>query len=97
MLKRHEEVDPGWSEARLARISIPMPLAAALDLSAGELMQWQLLARSTCACDAWRRPTPHRKPKRRRSLATGFLSGIVCENPDWRHGQSLTPSTDAVA
>ena len=46
VLKRLEEVDPGWSEARLARISIPKPLAAALDLSAGELMQWQLLARS---------------------------------------------------
>jgi hypothetical protein len=27
-------------------INIPLPLAAALDLSAGELMQWQLLGRS---------------------------------------------------
>lgn len=27
-------------------INIPLPLAAALDLSAGESMQWQLLGRS---------------------------------------------------
>ena len=61
MLKRHEEVDPGWSEARLARISIPMPLAAALDLSAGELMQWQLLARSDARLR--RLAAPHTSPE----------------------------------
>lgn len=27
-------------------VNVPLPLAAALDLAAGELVQWQLLARS---------------------------------------------------
>lgn len=47
-------------------VNIPMPLAAALDLQAGEEVQWQLLSRSDlrlrrCADS----PLPSKKPKKR--------------------------------
>jgi len=42
-------------------INIPLPLAAALDLSAGELMQWQLLGRSDLRLR--RLATPHPSPE----------------------------------
>ena len=42
-------------------INIPLPLAAALDLSAGEVMQWQLLGRSDLRLR--RLATPHPSPE----------------------------------
>ena len=42
-------------------INIPLPLAAALDLSAGELMQWQLLGRSDLRLR--RLAVPHPSPE----------------------------------
>jgi len=44
-------------------INIPLPLAAALDLSAGELMQWQLLGRSDLRLRRLAAPHPSQEPK----------------------------------
>jgi hypothetical protein len=48
------------SEGRAARlfVNIPMPLAAALDLQAGERMRWQVLGRSDLRLVRLEAPNP---------------------------------------
>jgi hypothetical protein len=48
------------SEGRAARlfVNIPMPLAAALDLQAGERIRWQLLGRSDLRLVRLAAPSP---------------------------------------
>ena len=48
------------SESRAARlfVNIPMPLAAALDLQAGERIRWQLLGRSDLRLVRLEAPSP---------------------------------------
>jgi hypothetical protein len=48
------------SEGRAARlfVNIPMPLAAALDLQAGERIRWQLLGRSDLRLVRLEAPSP---------------------------------------
>jgi hypothetical protein len=45
-------------------VNIPLPLAAALDLAAGELVQWQLLGRSELRLVRLAPPSPARRRKR---------------------------------
>jgi hypothetical protein len=45
-------------------INIPLPLAAAIDLSAGEEFQWQLLGRSDLRLRRVADPTPTSKSKK---------------------------------
>jgi len=47
-------------------INIPLPLAAAIDLAAGEEMQWQLLDRSDLRLRRVADPAPPSKPKKQR-------------------------------
>jgi hypothetical protein len=44
-------------------VNVPLPLAAALDLSAGEQVQWQLLDRSDLRLKRISPPRPLKKPK----------------------------------
>lgn len=48
------------SKGRAARwfVNIPMPLAAALDIQAGERVRWQLLGRSELRLVRLKAPTP---------------------------------------
>jgi len=48
------------SQGRAARlfVNIPMPLAAALDLQAGELIRWQVLGRSDLRLVRLEAPSP---------------------------------------
>ena len=50
------------SQGRAARffVNIPMPLAAALDLQAGERIRWQLLSRSDLRLVRLEAPSPAR-------------------------------------
>jgi hypothetical protein len=50
------------SQGRAARlfVNIPMPLAAALDLRAGERIRWQLLSRSDLRLVRLEAPSPAR-------------------------------------
>jgi hypothetical protein len=54
------------SKGRAARlfINIPMPLAAALDIQAGEPVRWQLLGRSELRLVRLAPPTPARGLKK---------------------------------
>ena len=54
------------SKGRAARlfINIPMPLAAALDIQAGERVRWQLLGRSELRLVRLAAPTPARGLKK---------------------------------
>jgi len=45
-------------------VNIPLPLAAALDLAAGEQVQWQLLGRSDLRLRRLAAPAPARRPKK---------------------------------
>jgi len=45
-------------------INIPLPLAAAIDLSAGEQMQWQLLGRSELRLHRVAAPAAPAKPRK---------------------------------
>ena len=45
-------------------VNVPLPLAAALDLSAGEQVQWQLLDRSDLRLKRLAAPAPGRKVKK---------------------------------
>lgn len=45
-------------------VNIPLPLAAALDLGAGEQVQWQLLDRSDLRLKRLAAPAPSRKTKK---------------------------------
>ena len=45
-------------------INLPLPLAAALDLEAGEQVQWQLLDRSDLRLKRLTAPPPIRKAKK---------------------------------
>jgi hypothetical protein len=45
-------------------INIPLPLAAAIDLAAGEEMQWQLLGRSDLRLRRVAAPKPASKSKK---------------------------------
>ena len=45
-------------------INIPLPLAAAIDLAAGEEMQWQLLGRSDLRLRRLADPSASSKPKK---------------------------------
>ena len=45
-------------------VNVPLPLAAALDLSAGEEVQWQLLDRSDLRLKRLAAPTPSRGVKK---------------------------------
>jgi hypothetical protein len=47
-------------------INIPLPLAAAIDLAAGEEFQWQLLGRSDLRLRRVTDPLVPSKPKKRR-------------------------------
>ena len=47
-------------------INIPLPLAAAIDLAAGEEMQWQLLGRSDLRLHRVDAPAACSRPKKRR-------------------------------
>jgi len=48
------------SQGRASRlfVNIPLPLAAALDIQAGELVRWQLLSRSDLRLVRLEAPTP---------------------------------------
>jgi hypothetical protein len=48
------------SKGRASRlfVNIPLPLAAALDIQAGELVRWQLLSRSDLRLVRLEAPTP---------------------------------------
>ena len=54
------------SQGRAARVfvNIPMPLAAALDIQAGERVRWQLLGRSDLRLVRLAAPTPSRGIKK---------------------------------
>lgn len=54
------------SKGRATRlfVNIPLPLAAALDLQAGERVRWQLLARSDLRLIRLEAPVPSKKPKK---------------------------------
>ena len=54
------------SQGRAARlfVNIPMPLAAALDLQAGERIRWQLLGRSDLRLVRLEAPDPRKGLKR---------------------------------
>jgi len=54
------------SKGRAARlfVNIPMPLAAALDIQAGERVRWQLLGRSELHLVRLAAPTPARGLKK---------------------------------
>ena len=54
------------SEGRAARlfVNIPMPLAAALDLQAGERIRWQVLGRSVLRLVRLEAPSPAKGLKR---------------------------------
>ena len=45
-------------------VNVPLPLAAALDLTAGEHVQWQLLYRSDLRLKRLAAPAPSRKAKK---------------------------------
>jgi hypothetical protein len=45
-------------------VNIPLPLAAALDLGAGEQVQWQLLDRSDLRLKRLAAPAPARRAKK---------------------------------
>jgi hypothetical protein len=45
-------------------VNVPLPLAAALDLTAGEQVQWQLLARSDLRLKRLEAPPPSRSTKK---------------------------------
>jgi hypothetical protein len=45
-------------------VNLPLPLAAALDVQAGELVQWQLLARSDLRLLRLEAPPATLKPKK---------------------------------
>jgi len=45
-------------------VNMPLPLAAALDLEAGEQVQWQLLDRSDLRLHRLAAPPARRRPKR---------------------------------
>jgi hypothetical protein len=45
-------------------VNIPLPLAAALDLGAGEQVQWQLLDRSDLRLKRLAAPAPSRRVKK---------------------------------
>jgi hypothetical protein len=45
-------------------VNIPLPLAAALDLGAGEQVQWQLLDRSDLRLKRLAAPAPARRTKK---------------------------------
>lgn len=47
-------------------INIPLPLAAAIDLAAGEELQWQLLGRSDLRLRRVATPPPYSEAKKRR-------------------------------
>jgi hypothetical protein len=47
-------------------VSIPLPLAAALELAAGESVQWQLLSRSDLRLVRLDPPKPKKSPRRKR-------------------------------
>jgi len=53
------------SKGRATRlfVNVPLPLAAALDLQAGERVRWQLLARSDLRLIRLN-PTPAKKPRK---------------------------------
>jgi hypothetical protein len=46
-------------------VNFPLPLAAALDLKPGEMVQWQLLGRGELRLLRMAPPTPTRRPKTR--------------------------------
>ena len=54
------------SHGRPARffVNLPLPLAAALDVQAGELVQWQLIGRSDLRLLRLAAPAPTFKPKK---------------------------------
>lgn len=54
------------SQGRAARlfVNIPMPLAAALDLQAGERIRWQVLGRSDLRLVRLEAPSPRKGLKR---------------------------------
>ena len=54
-------------------VNIPLPLAAALDLQAGEEVQWQLIGRSDLRLLRPNVPAPRSKAKK---LAPSFFSRI---------------------
>ncbi len=45
-------------------VNLPLPLAAALDVQAGELVQWQLIGRSDLRLLRLAAPAPTFKPKK---------------------------------
>ncbi|MBE7501491.1 MAG: hypothetical protein HS113_14555 [Verrucomicrobiales bacterium] len=45
-------------------VNVPIPLAAALDLQAGEQVQWQLLGRSDLRLHRLAAPTPKPRPQK---------------------------------
>jgi len=45
-------------------VNIPLPLAAALDLAAGEQVQWQLLGRADLRLQRLAAPPPSPKPRK---------------------------------
>jgi hypothetical protein len=45
-------------------VNVPLPLAAALDLTAGEAVQWQLLDRSDLRLKRLAPPAAHRRRKK---------------------------------
>ncbi len=45
-------------------VNVPLPLAAALDLTAGEAVQWQLLERSDLRLKRLAPPPAHRRRKK---------------------------------
>jgi hypothetical protein len=45
-------------------VNLPLPLAAALDIQAGELVQWQLIGRSDLRLLRLGAPAPTLKPKK---------------------------------
>ena len=54
------------SQGRATRlfVNVPLPLAAALDLQAGERVRWQLLARSELRLIRLAPPPPKKKSKK---------------------------------
>lgn len=54
------------SKGRATRmfVNVPMPLAAALDLQAGERVRWQLLGRGELRLIRLEAPAPGKRPKK---------------------------------
>ena len=60
-------------------VNVPLPLAAALDLAAGEQVQWQLLDRSDLRLKRLAAPAPSRKVRKYRQCFFSRISFDLAE------------------